>query len=74
MGKTEYVQIELKGLRGNRATILSVDPEYKNIYEIPNNRKYKPMTPDKAIYNSSRIILNNTQKPTCPEYKCIIKK
>lgn len=74
MGKTEYVQIELKGLRGNRAAILSVDLEYKNIYEIPINRKYKPMTPDKAIYNSSRIILNNTQKPTCPEYKCIIKK
>lgn len=73
MGKVEYIQIELKGLRGNRAAILSVDPEYKNVYEIPINKEYKPMTPDKAIYNSSRIILNNTKKPTCPEYKCIIK-
>lgn len=74
MGKTEYVQIELKGLRGNRAAILSVDSEYKNIYEIPIHREYKSMTPDKAIYNSTKIINDNTQKPTCPEYKCVIKK
>ena len=51
-GKTLYTQIELKGVRGNKAAILSVDDEYKNIYLIPRTRKYIDISPDQAIYNS----------------------
>ena len=70
-GKTLYTQIELKGVRGNKAAILSVDDEYKNIYLIPRTRKYIDISPDQAIYNSSRMALSNTDKKSCPKDICI---
>lgn len=69
-GDTEYAQIELKGLRGNKAALLSVDTEYKDTYFIPITRNYMPMTPDKPLYNSSRMVLNTRMK-TCPSTVCI---
>lgn len=72
--QTNYVQIELKGLRGNRAAILSVSSEYKKVYEIPSKREYKEITPDKAIYNSTKIALENTNKPNCPSNICKYKR
>ncbi len=69
-GKPLYTQIELKGLRGNRAAILSVDAEYKKTYDIPITRKYKNISPNQAIYNSSRMALLNTNKKSCPSNIC----
>lgn len=70
-GKTEYAQIELKGLRGKEAALLSVDTEYKDTYFIPITRTYMPMTKDKALYNSSRMVLNNLKTKNCPSNVCI---
>lgn len=69
-GKPMYTQIELKGLRGNRAAILSVDRNFKSVYNIPITRNYKNITPDQAIYNSTKMVLNNTKKQTCPDSIC----
>lgn len=69
-GKPMFTQIELKGLRGNRAAILSVDRNFKTVYNIPLTRDYKNITPDQAIYNSTKMVLNNTKKQTCPDSIC----
>lgn len=73
-GNTNYVQIKLK-LRGKEAAIVSVTSEYKHTYVLPVIIKdYINMTQDKALYNSTRMVLENTNKPNCPKNICKYKK
>ena len=69
-GKTLYSQIELKGVRGTKAAILSVSDRYKDIYEIPTKRDFVKLLPNLPIYNSSRMALSNTKKDICPSSVC----
>lgn len=72
-GNTSYVQVKLK-LKGKQAAIIdNPTTEYKKTYEVPFNLEYKDLTPDKAIYNSSRMVIENHHKPVCPKNICKYK-
>ena len=73
-GKTLYSQIELKGVRGTKAAVLSVSDRYKDIYVIPSERDFIKLVPANPIYNSSRMALSNTNKEVCPNNVCKFAK
>lgn len=71
-GRALYTQIELKPMQNktNLAAILSVDENYKNIYEIPSEREYKRITSDKGIYNSTQMVLAKSYSASCSPFVC----